>query len=294
MPVVIDDMAVYAMAERDPARPPETAIKRGDPLFSKRVVSALVLGPLAFGLMLLGGTAFAIFVAAFAAAMAWEWVRMSDKAAPPRAFAIATGTAVGAVLLSGQHEFVGAGVWLIGGGVAAYLDRRPRGRALEAFVGVIYVALSAACLAALRVDDGAGTAGLVFLFSVVWAADIFAYLVGSWIGGWKLLPAASPNKTWSGLLAGLGFGVLAGAIAAHWADWDPVYGAFLAAPTACMAVIGDLLMSLAKRRFGVKDAGSVIPGHGGVLDRVDALMLATVFAGIWAAFGPGGWPGGGA
>lgn len=285
-------MALFGMDDGSQEPVSAQTVKRGDPLFGRRVLSALVLAPMAFALMVWGGTGFAIFVAAFAAAMAWEWVRMSDKTAPPRAFAIATGTAVGTVLLSAQHDVVGAGVWLVGGAVAAFLDRRPRGRAWEALLGVAYVALSAAILAALRVDEASGAGGLVFLFSVVWAADTFAYLVGSWIGGWKLLPAASPNKTWSGLLAGLGFGVLAGAIASHWAGWDPVYGAFLAAPTACMAVIGDLLMSLAKRRFGVKDAGSVIPGHGGVLDRVDALMLAALFAGFWAAFGPGGWPGG--
>lgn len=294
MPLATAVLARFKMAESENEPGSAEAVKRGDPLFGRRVLSALLLGPLAFGLMILGGTAFAIFVAAFAAAMAWEWVRMSDKTAPPRAFAIATGTAVGAVLLSAQHDFIGAGVWILGGAVAAYLDRRPRGRSMEAPVGVAYVALSAAILAALRVDEAAGAGGLVFLFSVVWAADTFAYLAGSWIGGWKLLPAASPNKTWSGLIAGLGGGVLAGAISSHWAGWDPVYGAMLAAPTACIAVAGDLLMSLAKRRFGVKDAGSVIPGHGGVLDRVDALMLAAVFAGIWAAFGPGGWPGGSA
>jgi len=276
-------MAACAMAE--PA-------KRGDPMFAKRMASAVVLGPLAVGLVVWGGTGFAIFVAAFAAAMAWEWVRMSDRTAPPRAFAIATGTAVGAVLLSAQHEFIGAALWMLGGAIGAGLDRRPRGRAWEAFIGVAYVAASAAVLTALRAESGTGLAGLIFLLGVVWAADSFAYLVGSWVGGWKLLPSASPNKTWSGLAAGLVFGVGAGAMASAWAGWDAGRGALLAAPTALAAIAGDLLMSLAKRRFGVKDAGTVIPGHGGVLDRVDALMLAALFAGLWAVFGPGGWPGG--
>tara|TARA_E500000305_G_scaffold89291_1_gene76297 strand:+ start:64 stop:552 length:489 start_codon:yes stop_codon:yes gene_type:complete len=160
--------------------------------------------------------------------------------------------------------------------------------------GVAYVALAASVLGALRHEESAGLAGVVFLISVVWAADTFAYLAGSWLGGWKLLPAASPNKTWAGLVAGLAFGVIAGAFSAWWAGWDPRHGAMLAAPTALSAVAGDLLMSLAKRRFGVKDAGTVIPGHGGVLDRVDALMMAALFAGIWSWVGPGGWPGGGA
>lgn len=263
-------------------------------MFSRRVLSALVLGPFALGMIVWGGVAFSIFIAAFAAAMAWEWISMSDRAAPPRAFAIATGTAVGGVLLAGQLEAAGALVWIAGGALAAYADRRQRGEGLMALLGVFYVAAAASILVVLRHSDMTGLAGLVFLISVVWAADTFAYLAGSWLGGWKLLPAASPNKTWSGLVAGLAFGVIAGAFAAWWAGWDPRHGALLAAPTAVAAVAGDLLMSLAKRRFGVKDAGTLIPGHGGVLDRVDALMMAAMFAGIWSLVGPGGWPGGGA
>ncbi|WP_440959736.1 phosphatidate cytidylyltransferase [Oceanicaulis sp. LC35] len=263
-------------------------------MFSRRVLSALVLAPIALGMIVWGGVAFSIFIAAFAAAMAWEWVRMSDKDAPPRAFAIATGTAVGGVLLAAQLEVYGAAVWILGGALASFADRRPRHRGYEALFGVAYVALAASLLVALRHESVAGLGGIVFLISVVWAADTFAYLAGSWLGGWKLLPAASPNKTWAGLIAGLAFGVIAGAFAAWWAGWDPRHGALLAAPTAVTAVAGDLLMSLAKRRFGVKDAGTVIPGHGGVLDRVDALMLATLFAGVWAWAGPGGWPGGSA
>jgi len=297
MPVGIVGMAVCIMAEGDAPGADLSSIadvRRGDPMFGKRVASAVVLAPLSLVLVIWGGAWFAIFVATFAAAMAWEWVRMSDKGAPLRAFAIAVGTAVGAVLFSAQHDFIRAGVWLIGGAITAYLDRRSRGRAWEALGGVAYVAGSAAIVIALRVENGIGVTGLLFLLAVVWTADTFAYLVGSWVGGWKLLPIASPNKTWAGLLAGLVFGTIAGASLALCTGWDAMHGALLAAPTACAAVGGDLLMSLAKRRFGVKDAGTVIPGHGGVLDRVDALMLASVFAGVWAVAGPGGWPGGGA
>jgi len=289
-------MAACVMAEQPSSDdlPGPGRAHRGDPMFSRRVLSALVLAPVAVGMILWGGIAFSIFIAAFAAAMAWEWVRMSDPDAPPRAFAIATGAAVGGVLLASQLELAGAAIWIAGGALAAFADRWPRDRAFEALFGVAYVALAASVLAVLRIDEMTGLAGIIFLISVVWAADTFAYLAGSWLGGWKLLPAASPNKTWSGLVAGLAFGVIAGAFAAWWAGWDPRHGALLAAPTALAAVAGDLLMSLAKRRFGVKDAGTVIPGHGGVLDRVDALMMAALFAGAWAFMGPGGWPGGSA
>ena len=265
----------------------------GDPVFRKRVISALVLGPLALGLVVLGGQAFAIFIAAFSAAMAWEWVRMTDADAPPRAFAIATGTAVGAALLAAQDAQGWTAFWIIAGAGCAALDRRPRGAARYAFAGVSYVAVSAALLVTLRNGDPGGLGATLFLFAVVWSADIFAYLGGSWIGGPKLLPAASPNKTWAGLIAGLCLGVAAGVAVAYAYDMTPLHAGLIAAPTAFAAVLGDLLLSLVKRRFKVKDAGRLIPGHGGVLDRVDALMLATVFAGLVLAVHPAAWPGAG-
>ncbi|TGY87410.1 phosphatidate cytidylyltransferase [Marinicauda algicola] len=250
-----------------------------DPVFAKRVLSALILAPVALGFVFLGGHGFAIFIAAFAAAMAWEWVRMSDREAPPRAFATATGTAVGAALLAAQSAFGWTLVWIAGGAIGAWLDRRPRGRGYEAGLGVAYVASSAAALVALRNETHGGLDTVLYLLAVVWSADTFAYLVGTWVGGPKLLPAASPNKTWSGLTAGIGFGVGVGALVGSLVGFETNASALVALPLALAAVLGDLLMSLAKRRFGVKDAGSVIPGHGGVLDRVDALMLATLIAG---------------
>lgn len=262
-----------------------------DPVFAKRVVSALILAPLALLFVWIGGAGFAIFVAAFAAAMGWEWVRMSDKNAPPRAFAIATGTAVGAALLGAQAETGWMMVWIACGAGGAWFDRRPRGRAHEAFGGVAYIAASAGVLVLVRTAPDGGLTALAYLLGVVWAADIFAYLVGTWIGGPRLLPIASPNKTWSGLLAGLAFGIAAGAGLAWMLGLDVERAAWLAGPLALAAVLGDLLMSLAKRRFGVKDAGSLIPGHGGVLDRVDALMLATLFCGGVMLVSPGTWPG---
>ena len=264
----------------------------GDPVFLRRVMSAFVLAPVSLTLVVVGGHAFAIFVAAFAAAMAWEWVRMSDTAAPPRAFSIATSTAVGAALLSAQDAYGWTVVWILAGAIAAGADRWPRGRAWEAVFGVVYVAGSVAVLVSLRDGDHGGLKSIVFLLAIVWAADTFAYLVGSWIGGPKLLPSASPNKTWAGLIAGLVCGVGAGLALADWVGVGVQGAIAIAGPTAVVAVLGDRFMSLAKRRFGVKDAGSLIPGHGGVLDRVDALMLATLFAGAVALLAPGGWPGG--
>jgi len=263
----------------------------GDPIFRKRILSALVMAPAALGIVVLGGQAFAIFIAAFAAAMAWEWVRMTDADAPPRAFAAATGTAVGAALLAAQDAQGWTVLWVLAGAAGCALDRRPRGDAQYAFAGILYVSVSAALLVTLRNGDPGGLGAALFLLAVVWSADTFAYLGGSWIGGPKLIPAASPNKTWAGLVAGLCLGVAAGVAVAYAYDMAPLYAGLIAAPTALAAVLGDLLMSLVKRRFGVKDAGTLIPGHGGVLDRVDALMLASVFAGVIVVVAPDLWPG---
>ena len=166
----------------------------GDPVFLRRVLSALVLAPAALLLVWAGGTPFSIFIAAFAAAMAWEWVRMSDKTAPPRAFAIATGTAVGAALLAGQAHPGWTAAWIAGGAVFAGLDRRRRGRAYDAVAGVAYIALAAAVLVSLREGEQGGLAAVLFLLAVVWAADTFAYLAGSWIGGAEASACRQPQQ----------------------------------------------------------------------------------------------------
>src|SRR5690606_13194882 len=123
----------------------------------------------------------------------------------------------------------------------------------------------------------------VLVFAVAWAADILAYLVGSAVGGPKLWPRFSPNKTWSGFIGGLLAGMIAGGVMAAWLDMGAVAafgGAVLGLLAALATMGGDLWESALKRRFGVKDAGNLIPGHGGLLDRVDGLMFAVIVVAI--------------
>jgi len=250
---------------------------RHDPVFRRRLISALILGPLAVTLLLLGDLFFTAWVAAFAAAMAWEWIQMSDKDAPPVAYAIACATASGAVLLAGQTSIQDALIWGALGTLGSGVERWRRGWSVEV-LGVLYVSLSAGLLAQMRSTPDHGLAAVILLFSVVWAADSFAYLVGTWIGGPKLVPQASPNKTWSGFLAGLAAGILAGWVAGRIFGLNDMAVLIFGGVVATASVAGDLAMSLFKRGFGVKDSGALIPGHGGVLDRVDALMLAVIAA----------------
>jgi phosphatidate cytidylyltransferase len=261
---------------------------RRDPVFRRRLVSALILAPLAIVLLWLGDLFFTAWVAAFAAAMAWEWIRMSDKDAPPVAYAIACSTASGAVLLAGQTDIHQALFWGAAGTLATGIERWRRGWSIEV-LGVLYVSLSAGLLAAMRAAPGHGLEAVILLLAIVWAADSLAYLVGTWLGGPKLVPQASPNKTWSGFLAGLAAGTGAGMVAGWAFGLDLATVAVFGVIVAGASVLGDLSMSLFKRSFGVKDSGTLIPGHGGVLDRVDALMLAVISAVLVQRVLPLGW-----
>lgn len=261
-----------------------------DPVLRRRLISALILGPSAVGLLFLGDIYFSAWVAAFAAAMAWEWLQMSDPKAPPVAYAIACATASGAVLLAGQTGVSDALFWGSAGTLAMGAERWRRGWSLDV-LGILYVALSASLLAAMRAWPDYGLPSLILLFTIVWLTDSAAYLVGTWLGGPKLLPQASPKKTWSGLLAGLAAGTAGGVVAGHvmGAAWQQTI--WVSALIALAAIGGDLTMSIFKRGFGVKDSGKLIPGHGGVLDRVDALMLAVIIAVILNRFAPLTWSG---
>jgi phosphatidate cytidylyltransferase len=136
----------------------------------------------------------------------------------------------------------------------------------------------------LRDDPVAGRADILFLVLTVWAGDIGAYLVGRWIGGPRMAPRISPGKTWSGAAGGLIGGCLCGLAVAHLSpapstDWRVIAVAALLGVTA---QAGDLLESLIKRGFGVKDSGRTIPGHGGLLDRLDGLLIAAPVAALLA------------
>jgi phosphatidate cytidylyltransferase len=156
--------------------------------------------------------------------------------------------------------------------------------------GVVYLALPAAGLILLRqAVPPVGWASILLLLTVVWATDIAAYFAGRTFGGPKLWPRVSPKKTWSGALGGLAAALIAGgAVAALTGAGGFWLGVVLAAPLSIAAQAGDLFESAVKRRFGVKDSGTIIPGHGGVLDRVDGLLGAAALALLLAALGLGG------
>jgi phosphatidate cytidylyltransferase len=216
-------------------------------------------------------------VVAFVAVLMFrEWVRISDPAAPARAWLPVGLVAALAVLLGAGEQWIVAAAALLAAAAAAAAQRWNRGLRWRAAFGVIYVGAPCLTLIWAREAPVEGFAALIYLFAIVWSADVGAYLCGRLIGGPKLAPRVSPNKTWSGFVGGMILGVAAGAAGLALAGHPAFTGAVVGLLTALAAIGGDLFESVLKRRFGVKDAGQMIPGHGGVLDRVDALMGAVL------------------
>ena len=254
------------------------AVKAGD--IGIRAASALVLAPAAVLAIWGGGLWFLALMLLACAVLAVEWAMMSAAAAW-RVMASAVGFGLFAAVAAAHVEQLSLSlVMLVFCAVAAGLFARSRGQeALDAAYGVLYLGWPAVLLIWLRdADSTTGLAWTVFAFVIAWASDIMAYLVGSIVGGPKLWPRFSPNKTWSGFIGGLVAGTIAGGVLAAWLSMGigPAWGAALGLAAALATMAGDLWESALKRRFGVKDAGKLIPGHGGLLDRVDGLMFAVV------------------
>ncbi len=150
----------------------------------------------------------------------------------------------------------------------------------QSVVGVLYLLPALLVLQSMRADGSVGRANVMFLVLIVWGTDIGAYVIGRLIGGPRLAPRISPGKTLSGAVGGLVVAVLIGWAAAVLWQTPPLHGAVVGGVLGVVCQLGDLFESAAKRHFGVKDSGRLIPGHGGVLDRVDGLLTAAPAAGV--------------
>jgi len=246
------------------------AVRWGD--LRKRALSAALLAPTALACIWLGADAWTALMAVAAGGLAYEWVALCNER-PWRMPGVAVPVFV---LLAGLVAVLDRERWaLVVLGVGAVLAwRLGRRRALGA--GVLYVGLASVALIWLRGDGAAGRANVLFLVVVVWASDIGAYAAGRLLGGPKLAPAISPGKTWAGAAGGLFAAMLVGEAAGQ-ALGTAAHGraALVAGLLGVAAQGGDLLESAVKRRFGVKDSGRLIPGHGGLLDRLDGLLTAA-------------------
>jgi phosphatidate cytidylyltransferase len=253
----------------------------------QRVLTAAVGTPIIFaGIFLLSGVGFFLFTAFFITWAAFEYVGIARPRAPhaPLALLLLLVPLTALVMTltldpeRQQQMLVAMGTLLsVGLGSLVLLSRTPVEEAMES-VGILafglpYFAVPIASIYRLQHTDP----WLVFLlFAIVWLGDTAAFYVGRRFGRHKMAPTISPKKSWEGAVAGLLTGVLAAAL---WGVWrlgrlEP-WLLVLAAVTAAAAQVGDLVESMLKRGAGVKDSGSVLPGHGGVLDRCDALLFAA-------------------
>lgn len=243
-----------------------------------RIVSALVLAALALGATWAGGLPFRALVAIGGVLVFWEWQAITgyDKygllelAAPGAIAAAAFMVMAGFPALQSLIPAAFAMFFAIAAAVR-------RGVPFWFPAGVPYALLPVLGLTALRGENASGLAAVSFLFAVVWATDILAYFGGRSFGGPKLAPVISPNKTWSGAITGTLAAVLAGLLVAAIAGGgNLLFLAILALVLSIASQAGDLFESFVKRRFGFKDSGTILPGHGGIMDRVDGLIGATV------------------
>lgn len=254
-----------------------------------RLLSAAILIPLALASVWFGGWFFFLLMALIVSRLSVEWGRMSA----PRSGGLAALAVAVTILLAMSATRIGAqeaawSVLVLSALGVAVVSARWSHRLTDVAFGVIYI--GAPTLATLWLRDGEdGFAWTALLFAVTWSADTGAFLVGSALKGPKLEPRLSPKKTWSGLFGGLLAGTTAGFLIPLFVDLpiSQATAGVIGLVGSAATVAGDLWESALKRRFGVKDSGGLIPGHGGLLDRVDGLMFAAlVIAGaraLWAA-----------
>ena len=254
--------------------------------FWMRLGSAAVLAPVAVACAYIGGWLFLLACGLAAAAILWEWTALAAGGADWRVLVPGVTALLGAMGLVGAADggaAIGAiviGAMLASVSVTAWPRHPPAAKAAAwAAGGVLYAGTALLGPALLRRDPQWGFAALLFLFATVWATDIFAYAVGRAVGGRLLWPSVSPNKTWAGALGGLVGGVAA-AVAVAYSSGVTRLGVagVLALVLSIVGQGGDLFESAVKRRFGAKDAGGLIPGHGGVMDRLDGFLVAALAA----------------
>jgi phosphatidate cytidylyltransferase len=244
-----------------------------------RVAAALVLAPLAIGAAYAGGWYWTALATIGAIGLFVEWLAVTYAA---RNVPV-TIAGVGALVLTAPFlavgNVVGALVMLALGLIAvAYRATEPR---IWAVAGFVYAAAAQVASVVVRLDHERGLAALILVMLVVWATDIGGYFAGRAIGGPKLWPRVSPKKTWAGAIGGFVASLL---VAIGFSAFDlgkalPLM--ILAAMLSVAAQFGDLFESAIKRRFGVKDSSHIIPGHGGVMDRLDGFVAAIVLAAIF-------------
>jgi phosphatidate cytidylyltransferase len=255
------------------------AADKGSRNLRTRIIAALVLAPAAIGIAWAGGPLWIALVVLAAIGMYVEWLTIVGAAQDKQTIA----AGIAALIVSGLCLALGYSAFslvilVIGAAAVAATSRQLR---FWSVAGFCYAAAAAFASAQVRLNDAYGFVALIFVMLVVWAADIGGYFAGRGIGGPKLWPRVSPKKTWAGAIGGfaLGLAVAMAFAAVGIGKLTPLL--LLAAFLSVVSQSGDLFESAVKRRFGVKDSSQIIPGHGGLLDRLDGFVAAIVVAALF-------------
>ena len=249
-----------------------------------RIGAGIGLAALTFGSAWAGSIPFGLLVTAVALIIAWEWLLVTRNGAasgPDVTFwvhVLAVAAACGLALYG--LPVLGFAVLMIGTILAGLIEASER--PVLAATGVLYSGWPALAMMWIRGDIAWGFAAILFLVAAVAATDVGAFFAGRTLGGPKLAPSVSPNKTWSGFIGGICAAAVVGAITAHLTGGKTINLALTGLALGIIAQGGDLAESSLKRRFGVKDASNLIPGHGGFMDRVDGLVTAAIAAALLA------------
>jgi phosphatidate cytidylyltransferase len=248
-----------------------------------RVASGLVMAAVVAAVVWAGSIPLAILLALVGAVVAWEWGRIVRGTDIDAAMSAHVATVVAGIVLTGAGLAGPAILGIVIGTILTAVLSFGRNAMLSA-LGVLFASLPGSALLWFRSDPGFGGWAVVFIITAVVATDVGAYFCGRLIGGPKLWPQISPNKTWAGLIGGVAAAALFAAIFARFMSGaTPSHLALSGALLALFAQAGDLAESALKRRFGTKDASALIPGHGGFMDRVDGLAMASIAAAAWVA-----------
>jgi phosphatidate cytidylyltransferase len=243
-----------------------------------RVGSALMLAPLPIAAIWFGSPWLPLLTVLAAAVMAWEWGRLCRHGRLGGTGLVLVGVVLVAVATAVLNATGLAVAFALVGAVMVFWTarKRPDLNPQWTALGAIWVALPCVCLLWLAHEEVTGRMTLLWVLAVVWATDIGAYAIGGTLGGPRLAPRWSPGKTWAGLAGGMVCAALIGWATAAWLGISPALPLILiSAGLAVVEQFGDLAESLAKRRFGVKDTSGLIPGHGGLLDRLDGLLAVV-------------------
>jgi phosphatidate cytidylyltransferase len=261
------------------AAPAANAEQGGSRNLVMRVIAAAVLAPAAIAIAYAGAWLWIVLVTLVAIGLYVEWLMIVGAARETRVIAsgIAALAVAGLCLASGRID---AALIVLAIGLVAVALLSPQRRIWTA-TGFVYAAAAELASVLVRLDQVWGFAALMFVLLIVWVTDIGGYFAGRGIGGPKLWPRVSPKKTWAGAIGGFGLSLVVAAGFTAFGLGEALPLLLLGAILSMASQLGDLFESAVKRRFGVKDSSHIIPGHGGLMDRLDGFVAAVVLAAIF-------------